>query len=185
MAGSKGFSFILLILILGGSYELQAQERYRTVEGKVQVHGRGKNGGLIARSNQLFVRVDHETGDLFMKLDQRTLHTGVDSIDRRLDTLPDEPIIFQGRLKRGGFNPNQCYSATPLRIQGTMSYRDKEWDLTGKGEFKSRFSNARIPCLIEIGFEIDLGDLQQSGFLPGFKEDVHIRILQALLNPQM
>lgn len=176
---------LLFCFLLAPSLCLNAQELYRTVDGKVQIHGRTDSGSITARSDQLFVRVDHETGDLFMKLDQGTLHTGVGPIDRRLDSLPEGPIVFKGRLKRGGFDPNRCYSATPLRIVGTMSYSGNEWDLSGKGEFKSRFSNDRIPCLLQIAFEIDVGDADIEGFLPGFKKDVQFHILQALLNPKM
>ena len=185
MADPKSWSLLLIMLMFGIPNGLQAQESYRSVKGKVQVHGKGEHGSITARSGQLFVRVDHETGNLFMKLEQATLRTGIDSVDRRLDSLSAGPIVFEGRLKRGGFNPNQCYSATPLRIHGTMSYGDMERELAGSGEFKSQFSNGRIPCLLKIGFEVELGKTQHKGFLPGFNENVKIKILQALLNPKM
>jgi hypothetical protein len=174
------FLFLLLVLPV----RILAQEMYRTVDGRIQVQGEGKGGeGVKATSDKLFVRVDHETGDIFMKLDQRTLRSGIDSIDRGLDTLSDEPIRFEGQLKRGGFDPNRCYSSTPLRIRGTLIYRDMERDIRGTGSFKSRFSNDRIPCMLEIGFEMELEEADQKGFLPGFQENVRIHILQAILNP--
>jgi hypothetical protein len=182
--GRSFFRAVLFLLLLVLPARVLAQEMYRTIEGRIQVQGKGKGGeGLTAISDKLFVRVDHGTGDIFMKLDQRTLKSGIDSIDRRLDSLPDEPIRFEGQLKRGGFDPNRCYSSTPLRIRGTLIYRDMEKDIRGTGSFKSRFSNDRIPCMLEIGFEMELEEAEEKGFLPGFEENVRIHILQAILNP--
>ncbi len=182
---TRNFFFILafaflFLLNLG----VEGQELYRTVKGKIEIRGQGAKEGLTARSNELFVRVEHETGSLFMRLDQSTLRTGVDSIDRKLDSLPKGPITFEGELARGSFDPRHCYSSSPLKIEGTLSYMDYEKDVRGKGAFKSRISNDRIPCLLEIGMQIDVGNADKAGFLPGFKEDVNIHILQALLNPE-
>lgn len=182
--GRSYFRTLFFILLLASPVRVVAQEMYRTVDGRIQVQGEGKGGeGLKATSDKLFVRVDHETGDIFMKLDQRTLKSGIDSIDRRLDTLSDEPIRFEGQLKRGGFDPNKCYTSTPLRIQGRLIYGDMERGIHGTGSFKSRFSNDRIPCMLEIGFEMELEEADEKGFLPGFQENVRIHILQAILNP--
>lgn len=161
----------------------QDQGMYRTVDGQVQVNGKGGDVGISATSNELFVRLDHETGELFIRLDQSSLQTGDDSLDRLIDSLAGPPIIFEGSLKRGGFDPRHCYSPTPLKIQGSLKYKGMEKDLTATGSFESRFSNDRIPCMLEIAMEIELEEADEPGFLPGFEENVRIHILQAILNP--
>lgn len=179
----RSLGIILFLLFIALPDRTFAQQFYRTVDGRIQVQGKGKKEGLKATSNKLFVRVDHETGDVFMKLDQRTLRSGIDSIDRRYDSLPDEPIRFEGSMSRGGFDPNKCYSPSPIRIEGTLFYKDYEEDVQAQGKLKGRFSNDRIPCLLEIEMQMELNKADEKGFLPGFHEEVRIHILQAILNP--
>lgn len=178
----KGMFRALLLLILLPSFSV-AQEMYRTVKGKVEIRGEGENGALIARSNELVMRVDHETGHLFMNLDQSTLRTGVDSLDRVLRDRVEDRIRFEGELENGGFDPNFCYSATTLRVLGTLKYEGREERLQGEGQLRSRVSNDRIPCLLELRFDMDLEDEEWEGFLPGFEKEIRIQILQAVLNP--
>ncbi len=180
----KCFQPIAVLILIFLSPALHSQEMYRTVNGSIEIRGESDNGGLKATSNELLVRVDHETGEIFMRLDQSTLSSGVDSIDRKLDSLAEGPITFEGSFVRGGFDPNHCYSPTPLEISGSFYYGTEQWDVKAKGDFKSRFSNDRIPCLLEIGMTMDLKDADVRGFLPGFKKNVRIFILQALLNPE-
>jgi hypothetical protein len=160
-----------------------AQEMYRTMKGKVEIRGEGPVGPLVARSSDLVMRVDHDTGAVYMNLDQSTLRTGNDSLDRVLERRMEDRIRFEGELEGGAFDPNFCYSSTPFRVDGILSYGGREERIRGEGEFRSRVSNDRIPCLLEVRFEMELKGEEWKGFLPGFEEGIRIRILQSVLNP--
>lgn len=180
--GSILFSTLFLL-----SLSVQAQEMYQTLKGNVEIVGKGEGelGAITARSDRLTVRVEHETGRVFMNLDQSTLRTGIDSIDQIYASRPEDRIRFEGKLARGGFDPNYCYSASPLRLEGTLSYEGFSEDITGRGEFESRFSNDRIPCLLDITFKTELKGSKWPNLLPGFEDELRIRIVHAILNPKM
>jgi hypothetical protein len=156
-----------------------AQESYRSINGRVQITGIWNDSVLIARSNKLVIVLDYYTAKFKLKLDKSTLVTGIDSLDKKLKNLKYDYINYEGKLGIEYIN-TEGHPRMDFEVVGYLS-GSKVVKIVEKGQIEHLF-NESYPCILNMSFHIKLSDINLNINLPGLYDEIHIEIIQTILN---
>lgn len=168
------FITIASILLLFGS-KIEAQEIYGTSNGSISLTGVRNDSTLTAVSNNLVVLLNYETAEFEMRLDKSTLHTGVKSIDEKLEQLNRDVLIYKGKL---GLEFIETHNHPPqdFVVGGYFTWNPNNESIFGKGHLE-HIHGVVYSCILNIILDVNLKDID----IVGLDDKVRIEIMQTVL----
>lgn len=177
--GRKTHIGIITLLLLIFLQEVNAQVAFSTVKGKIKITSIWNDSALIAVSNELIVLLDYETACFEMRLDKSTLRTGVDSLDKRLEQLRGDLLIYEGKL---GLDYVRTHSHPPqdFEVEGHLICAPHTEAIIGKGRLEYTLGDV-YSCLLTMTFHLNLEDVNIDIDLSGLHNEVHVEVIQIVL----
>lgn len=168
-----------IMVLLLWSFPAEAQQRYQTKEGSIEIIGSYRDSIIIANSNHLFVLINYETAEIGLTLNPATLRTSTDSLNVKLINSSIKLVILKGKL-------NIPYVKTLEHPDYKLNF-EAELHLNGmvktayvNGLLKHIASNETISCLLTLNFKLRLSDFEI--VLPGgWNNEITIQIFQTVL----
>ena len=159
-----------------------AQQKYQTREGIIEVIGSHGDSIVIASSDHLFVLINYQTADIKLSLDPGTLRTETDSLNVTLINSPLKPILLEGKLNTPYVNtlqqPDQELNFTAqLRMNKIVN------TIYANGVLKHSTGSETFSSILSLNFKLRLSDF--GIVVPEvWGDEITVRIYQAMLKNQ-
>lgn len=179
---TKALFNLLVVFFILFTTSINAQDVFRTTNGKIQLTGVWNDSVLTVRSDELIIIMNYETAAFHLKLDKSTLKTGIDSLDARLKKLERNYIEYEGKL---GIDYIITHDHPPLDfiVEGYLNCFPHNEHIVGKGRLEHIFQGY-YSCILNMTFHISLKEINMEINLPGLKDEIHVEILQSVLNQE-
>lgn len=172
----------LTTFALLGSLLIQAQQKYQTNKGTIELIGSYRDSIVIASSDDLSVLINYETAEIGLSLDPTTLGTETDSLNVTLINSSLKPIILKGKLNINSINTLQ-HPDQKLNFTARLQINKIVKIIYADGELKHAAGTETFSSLLTLHFKLRLSDF--GIVLPeGWNDEITIQIYQALLKKQ-
>ena len=168
---------IVFLLALG--LNAKAQQIYGTNNGIVHITGVLNDSALNVVSNELIILLNYETAQFELRLDKSTLRTGVDSLDKKLERLVRDVLVYKGKLGIE-FIQTESHPAQDFTVEGYLTNASHNETIMGEGHLEHIFGDV-YSCVLNMSFQLNLKEINLNLDLPGLANEVHVEIRQTVL----
>lgn len=170
--------FLLVLLLTSFAENAFGQDIYWTKEGVISVTATHYGLPITAHSKQVEVSLDYETSAVVLRLVPSNLHTGIDSLDRRLRQL-NEPIVLRGNLNLGEI-VTTTHLPRSFELTGMLEpAHNPKAEVEGRGILAHITGGEELACELVIYFDVDARSLGLHNQLAS-SEDQHLVKVQFL-----
>ena len=155
-------------------------EAYSTTKGTIKITGEWNDTILNVQSQDLIIMLNYESAEFQLKLDKSTLTTGVDSIDQILGSKESDYIEYEGKLDIERVKTEK-HPPMDFLVEGQLKCNNHNELLTGTGHLEHIYGDV-VSCILNMTFHLSLSESNLTIDLPGLKDEIHIEIVQSVLN---
>lgn len=168
--------FFFLVIIWTALVEnLSAQNIYRSKEGVISVRATHYGLPITAHSKQVEASLDYETSAVVLRLVPSNLHTGIDSLDRRLRQL-NEPVVLRGNLNLGEI-VTTTHLPRSFELTGMLEpAHNPKAEVEGRGILAHITGGEELACELVIYFDVDARSLGLHNQLASFEDQQLLKV---------
>ncbi len=145
-------SLTLFILLLGDM--LVAQNTYKSKEGSLSAITDFHESVITAHSKSVEVSLDYETSAFVLTLASGDIHTGIDSLDRKLHEVA-MIIVLKGSLNLGRITTS-THLPERLVVTGVLEVgQNREVQIKGAGRLEHVGGGEDLACELALYFDVD------------------------------
>ena len=155
-----------------------AAQVYQTQAGTIQVSGRYKGASAVAVSNHLLMQLNYESAVIHLRLMIPSLFTENDSLNKLLQKLEGEELIFNGKMNIA-FIQTKSHPKQKFTTQGMLFINgiSKPFSFSSVLE---HFPRANTSCILSGEFILDLKQFNINNLPPG-EEKIKVKFSQLVL----
>lgn len=127
-------------------------------------------------SNEIKILLNLKTAEFKLTFPIRSLHSGVDSLDRELQNMEHAFIQVSGFLNLNEIN-TQPHEPYHFKFNSYIRYNDFYKELKGYGHLEHIPGKEQPACRLGLNFEIEDFEL-----FSGFKSDFRFQVVQSILS---
>ena len=175
-------AFWLIVTTQLFSNELYAQGIYKSKEGILSVMAIQFGEPVTAHSKEVEVSLDYETSHIILILDPFTLHTGIDSLDRKLRELTIR-FVFKGNLNLGQV-ATTTHTPQSFQFNGTLETpQNRKVEIKGVGRLEHIGGGEGLAGELALYFDTDARNLglHSAGELPRDQHLVKVQFFETVL----
>lgn len=170
--------FSLVIIWTALAKNLFAQNIYLSKEGIISVTATHYGLPITAHSKQVEASLDYETSNFVLRLIPSKLHTGIDSLDKRLKQL-NTPLILRGNLNLGEI-VTTSHRPRSFQLTGMLeTVHSQKVEVEGMGILAHINGGEELACELVLYFDVDARSLGLHNKLSS-SEDQHLVKVQFL-----
>lgn len=169
---------VILLFTSASIIKTYAQEEYRTSKGQLVIKVILDGQSVTISSKELLMRLDYESGKVFMKQKTSALASNNDSIQAALENMEDEFITFEGNLGLDYINTVE-HPPQDFQIEGVL-YPVNVYVL-GSGLLVHRVQGTSSACLLSLSFNLNIDDLYPDYKIAGLNNELQLSIIQSLI----
>jgi hypothetical protein len=146
---------------------------------KLEFHGQYRGAPLLAKSEEVGVRLDYETAELQLNFVMNTVETNIDTLNLLLKNNLRQ-VVFDGKLGLEYIN-TQSHPPQYFDLEGLLILDNNRTPVKGTGELHHVNDNGELACMLGLSFVLNLADLGVELPISGLSPDFEAVITQAVL----
>lgn len=167
-----------LLTGLLGPTMVYSQTTYRSTSGHVVATGLQNSQRVFAESHQSLVSLNYETMSVAIRIDLKTLDTGIDSLNGLLRSGSGKLASFEGKSSINGVNPSD-HPQRSFDFTGNLTLNSVTKPMVFKATLTHLESSDNKVCLLSASGAISLRDFNLQ--LSGFSNDINVEIVRVAL----
>lgn len=170
------FKISLTMLLTFIAYTGYTQEIYYTRNGTLLMTFQKIDEIARFHSNEIQILLNLKTAEFKLTFPIRSLHSGIDSLDREFQNKENDFIQVSGFLNLNEIN-TQPHEPYHFKFDSNIRYNDFYKDLKGYGHLEHIPGSEQPACRLSLNFDIDDFEL-----ISGFKNDFRFLVVQSILS---
>ncbi len=143
-------SGFMVFLCLGTS----AQELYRTKQGTLVILVQTGKESISVHSKQLDIQLNYKSAEIIAQLPLNSLYSGIDSLDRRFQSMPEECVLLKGKLGIE-YLDTQSHPVQEFPITADLIFGSRTKSIIGRGQLEHIAGGESVACLLGLNFELN------------------------------
>lgn len=166
-------------MFLWGTSQGQIAEMHQLTPGRIGISIYYNDTLINIGSNKLKIIIDEQTDEITIRLDPTTLHSGIDSLDRKLQHGIMPEVVFNGTIDLDKIWETGERSRT-FEVEGELTLNDVTEVVSFHGAIREAQQGMGINGILYLHFDPELKDFGLDEKLPHFAEFACVEILQPI-----
>ncbi len=175
---------IALTFSLLATETLHAQKIYYTPKGVIQISGTMMDSSVLLQSDEVAIILNYETAEFVVLIEVNSLRTGVDSLDRMLESIEDYTIRYRGHFDLA-YIKTEKHLAQDFEASGNLIFDGHDAGIVKSRGRIEHFVEGTYPCFLTLSFRLNIADLEYFPALPRLGNELVIEINQAILDKEL
>lgn len=168
-----------LLFLMSGSSFAQVAEMNPLKPGRIGISIYFNDTLINIGSNKLKILINEQTDEIIIRLDPTTLHSGIDSLDRKMQSGLMQEVIFRGTIDLDKiWETNDRGRA--FEVEGDLTLNDVTEIVSFHGTIRESQQGMDINGLLYLHFDPELAVFGLDEKLPHFADHACVEILQPI-----
>ncbi len=176
-------SLLLLFCVGLGFHPVSSQIIYKSTSGHIVATGVRNSERVFVESHQSLVMFNYQAMNVVVQADLRFLETGIDSLNKALQSGASKPVFFEGKMEMSTLNL-QGHPQQPFDLGGNLTLNSMTKPVRFKGTLTHLSSSDNNACLFSASATIRLSDFNLQKQFAEYSDGVSIEIVQVVLRKQ-